>query len=65
MKDFQANRVEAPPNSILDVSMLETAQLDAQGQILGKASYRVTAIHSVTRLPNQIVLFEGNTGAGG
>lgn len=58
--DFQANKVDAPPNSILDVSMLEAAQLDAQGLIVGKASYRVTEVHSVTRPPSQIGMFEGN-----
>ena len=65
VRDFQTNRVDAPPNSILDVSMLETAQLDAQGLILGKASYSVTAIHNVTRPSNQIIMFERNTGTGG
>lgn len=54
--DFQANKVEAPPNSILDVSMIETAQLDAQGLIVGKASYRVQEVHSVTPPPSQIGL---------
>jgi hypothetical protein len=58
--EFQANKVDAPPNSSLDVSMLETAQLDAQGMIVGKASYRVTEIHSVTRPPSQIGMFDGN-----
>ena len=56
--DFQANKVDAPPNSILDVSMIETARLDAQGLIVGKASYRVQEVHSVTPPPSQIGLFE-------
>ncbi len=56
--DFQANKVNAPPNSILDVSMVETAQLDAQGAIIGKPSYRVLGVHSVTPPPQQIGLFE-------
>lgn len=57
---FQANKVDAPPNSVLDVSMLETAQLDAQGLIVGKAAYRVTDVHSVTRPASQIGMFDGN-----
>lgn len=57
--EFQANKVDAPPNSTLDVSMLEVAQLDAQGLIVGKASYRVTQVHSVARPPSQIGMFEG------
>lgn len=58
--DFQANKIDAPPNSILDVSMLETAQLDAQGLIVGKASYRVTMVHGVTRPPSQMTMFDGS-----
>lgn len=57
--EFQANKVDAPPNSTLDVSMLETAQLDAQGLIVGKAAYRVTQVHSVKRPPSQIGMFDG------
>lgn len=53
---FQDNKVDAPPNSILDVSMLETAQLDAQGLIVGKPSYRVLEVHSVTPPPSQMGL---------
>jgi len=56
--DFQANRVNAPPNSILDVSMLEVAHLDVQGLIVGKPSYRVTDVHSVTPPPSQTSLFD-------
>lgn len=54
--DFQANKVDAPPNSILDVSMVETVQLDAQGLIVGRANYRVQEVHGVTRPPQQIGL---------
>jgi hypothetical protein len=54
--DFQANKVDAPPNSILDVTMLETAQLDAQGLIVGRATYRVQEVHSVTQPPQQMGL---------
>lgn len=58
VSDFQANRVEAPPNSTLDVSMLETTHLDAQGLMVGKASYRVTDVHSVTPPPSQLGLLD-------
>ena len=57
---FQENKVSAPPNSILDVSMIETAQLDAQGLIVGKAAYRVLEVHSVTQPPSQSGLFDDN-----
>ncbi len=56
VKDFQDNKIDAPPNSILEVTMLETAKLDSQGLIVGKQSYRVLAVHSVTRPPAQIGL---------
>lgn len=56
--DFQANKIDAPPNSILDVSMVETAQLDAQGLIVGRATYRVQEVHSVSRPMNQTGLFD-------
>lgn len=55
---FQDNKIDAPPNSILEVTMLETAQLDAQGMIVGKASYRVTEVHKVSRPPSQIGMFD-------
>ena len=58
---FQENKVAAPPNSILDVSMVETAQLDAQGLIVGKAAYQVQEIHKVTPPPRQIGLFDDDT----
>lgn len=54
---FQNNEVSAPPNSILDVSMVENAQLDAQGLIVGKPSYAVSEVHKVTPPPAQTELF--------
>jgi hypothetical protein len=60
VSQFQDNKVSAPPNSILDVSMSETAQLDAQGLIVGKPSYRVLDVHSVTPPPRQTGLFDEN-----
>lgn len=56
--DFQENKIEAPPNSVLDVSMIETAQLDEQGLIVGKASYSVHEVHSVSPPPKQAGLFD-------
>ena len=53
MDDFQHNRVEAPPNTVLDVSMTETVKLNAQGLAVGKASYVVRKVHSVTPPPTQ------------
>jgi hypothetical protein len=55
---FQENKVSAPPNSILDVSMVETARLDAQGLIVGRAAYKVLEVHSVTQPPSQSGLFD-------
>ena len=57
---FQDNQVSAPPNSILEVSMAETAKLDAQGLIMGKASYVVMEVHKVTPPPRQTGLFDLN-----
>lgn len=54
--EFQDNAVPAPPNSTLDVTMIETAQLDAAGLSIGKPSYKVTEVHSVTLPPQQIGL---------
>jgi hypothetical protein len=55
---FQENRISAPPNSILDVSMSETAKLDTQGLIVGKPSYRVLQVHKVTPPPMQTGFFD-------
>jgi hypothetical protein len=57
---FQENKVSAPPNSTLDVSMSETAQLDSQGLIVGKPSYQVLEVHSVQPPPRQTGLFDEN-----
>lgn len=56
VKDFQENKVSAPPNSQLDVSMTETAKLDDKGMIIGKATYVVQQIHGVTPPPHQMNL---------
>jgi hypothetical protein len=54
--DFQENRVSAPPNSVLDVTMTETVKLDDQGLAVGKPVYQVQNVHSVTPPPQQIGL---------
>ncbi len=51
--DFQHNRVAAPPNTVLDVSMTETVKLNAQGLAIGKPSYSVREVHGATPPPAQ------------
>jgi hypothetical protein len=53
VQDFQENRISAPPNTVLEVSMTETVKLDEQGLAIGKAVYVVTEVHSVTPPPQQ------------
>jgi hypothetical protein len=53
---FQSNKVDAPPNTVLNVSMAETVRLDDNGQALGKPTYVVSKIHGVTPPPQQIGL---------
>lgn len=48
VEDFQSNRVDAPPNTVLNVSMTETVRLDENGAAVGKPSYIVSKIHGVT-----------------
>lgn len=61
VSNFQANRVDAPPNSILDVTMIETVQLDEHGMSIGKPSYRILEVHSVRPPPRQVGLFDGES----
>lgn len=51
--DFQHNRIAAPPNTTLDVSMTETVKLNAQGLAVGKPSYVVHEVHGSTTPPTQ------------
>ena len=46
--DFQANRISAPPNTVLEVSMTETVRLNAHGLAVSKPTYVVHEIHEVT-----------------
>lgn len=62
VSDFQENRVEAPPNSVLDVTMIEIAQLDTDGKVVGKPSYKVQEVHGVTPPPQQRAMFSGPEG---
>ncbi|MGE0284481.1 MAG: hypothetical protein AB7P20_28235 [Rhizobiaceae bacterium] len=57
--DFQENRVAAPPNTVLDVSMTETVKLDDQGLAVGKPTYVVSKVHGVTPPPQQTSIFDG------
>lgn len=61
VSSFQENKISAPPNSILDVTMNETAQLDAQGLIVGKPAYKVTDVHGVTQPARQIGMFDDDS----
>lgn len=56
--DFQANKIGAPPNTVLEVSMSETVRLDGQGFAVGKPAYKVYDVHSVTPPPKQGGLFD-------
>lgn len=51
--EFQANRVSAPPNTVLNVSMTETVRLDDAGMAVGKPTYSVSKVHRVTLPPSQ------------
>lgn len=53
VEDFQNNRVYAPPNTTLNVSMTETVKLDDRGLAVGKPSYVVYEVHKVTLPPEQ------------
>lgn len=54
---FQSNKVEAPPNTVLMVTMTETARLDQIGMPVGKPSYVVSEVHHVMPPPRQRSLF--------
>jgi hypothetical protein len=54
--DFQANKVSAPPNTVLEVSMTETVRLDENGLAVGKPRYVVSEVRKVTPPPAQIGL---------
>lgn len=56
VEDFQQNRVSAPPNTVLDVSMTEMVKLDAQGLAVGKPTYVVQKVHAATPPPTQASL---------
>jgi hypothetical protein len=53
VKDFQENRISAPPNSVLEVTMTETVKLDDRGEAMGKRHYAVQDVHSVSPPPQQ------------
>lgn len=53
VSDFQNNRVEAPPNTVLEVTMTETVRLDERGAAVGPANYVVTSVRAITPPPVQ------------
>lgn len=53
VKNFQANNFNAPPGTVLDVSMSETVKLDHRGVAVSKPSYIVTEVHDWTPPPKQ------------
>lgn len=57
---FQSNRVSAPPNSVLEVTMTETVRLDDGGQAVSSPTYVVTTVHSVKIPPVQTTFDYGN-----
>jgi hypothetical protein len=52
LEEFQHNRVEAPPNSILDVEMEQFVRVGPDGVALGNPTYVVNRVLSV-RLPEK------------
>jgi hypothetical protein len=59
VKDFQENKVSAPPHTILIVTMTEEVKLDDKGNAVGKASYAVHEVHGVMPPPKQLGLAIG------
>ncbi len=45
---FQNNQIDAPPNTVLEVTMTETVKLDAQGNSIGRPAYAVTEVRSAS-----------------
>jgi hypothetical protein len=56
VNEFQHNRVSAPPNTTLEVTMTETVKLDVNGLAVGKPTYVVHEVHSVEPPPVQAAL---------
>jgi len=48
LEDFQRNRIDAPPNSILDVEMEQVSSVGPDGIAIGNPTYTVTNIRGVT-----------------
>ena len=53
VKKFQSGEIKAPPRSILDVDLIVSVPIDAEGISIGKPSYEVTKVHSVRLQPEQ------------
>lgn len=58
LADFQANRVSAPPGSLLSVEMRVSAiKLDKDGEPIEEPSYTITKVFGIDRPPEQQHLF--------
>ena len=53
VREFQANETEAPPNTILEVTMEQTVALDDNGRAVGSTAYRVIEIHHIDLPPKR------------
>ena len=47
LADFQADKVQAPPGSALDVTLEETYVTNELGEVVGEPSYRILEVHKV------------------
>ena len=53
VKKFQSGNVKAPPRSILDVDLIVSVPVDADGIATGKPNYEISKVHEVTLPPEQ------------
>jgi hypothetical protein len=53
VKKFQSNNVNAPPGTVLDVTMSEMVKLNLSGTAVSKPSYVVMEVHDWTPPPKQ------------
>ena len=53
VRGFQDNEIEAPPNTILDVEMVQRIALDDDGRAVGSPTFTVKVIHGLTLPPKR------------
>ncbi|MBX9727906.1 MAG: hypothetical protein K2X31_03260 [Sphingopyxis sp.] len=53
VQGFQSNAFDAPPNTVLEVSMTETVRVDERGVAVSKPTYAIQQVHSTTPPPRQ------------